>query len=195
MVCCLRLLYTIAPSNDSTLAVEISKTGLRKKKKHLLFFEKFEGDLLYAANHPETSRAAITIDSRNLLCRDKWLSAKEQDALCRYTTTDILAADRYPEIRFTSASINARPLRGFTVEGPLQFRGMSRSAKVNIVITEMKPGLLQIDGDATLRFSDFGIVPPSSLLGLIGTKDEVLVRILLWAHAAGVEEGHARAGA
>jgi hypothetical protein len=39
----------------------------------------------------------------------------------------------------------------------------------------------QIDADAMLRLSDFGIKPPTALLGMIGTKNEVLIHLLLWA--------------
>jgi hypothetical protein len=39
---------------------------------------------------------------------------------------------------------------------------------------------LQVEGDASFRLSDFALPRPSALLGLIGTKDEVAVRILLW---------------
>jgi len=41
-------LYTILPSNDSTLAIELFKSGLMRRKKHTLFFENFSGELSYA---------------------------------------------------------------------------------------------------------------------------------------------------
>ncbi len=45
----------------------------------------------------------------------------------------------------------------------------------------MKHDRFQVDGDASIRLTDFEIKPPSAFLGLIGTNDEVLVRLLLWA--------------
>ncbi len=90
----------------------------------------------------------------------------------------------HPEIRFASTRISPKALRGFVVEGVLKIRGVGRTVKVNVVLNPMKHDRFQVDGDASLLLSDFGIQPPSSLLGLIGTKDEALVRLLLWATAS-----------
>jgi polyisoprenoid-binding protein YceI len=173
--------YTILPSNDSTLAVEIYKTGLMRRKKHLLFFEGFQGELCYVPDGPESSRVKITIDAESLVCRDKWLKRRRQDEVCRYARNEVLAADRYPQITFASNRMTAKPIRGFTVEGDLKVRDTTQTVSVNVVVNQTKPQTLQIDGDATFRLSKFGIRRPSSLFGLIGTKDEVLIRLLLWA--------------
>jgi polyisoprenoid-binding protein YceI len=173
--------YTISPSNDSTLAVELYKTGLMRRKKHLLFFENFGGELCYVADHPENSRVKMTIDAVSLVCRDKWVKPRKQQEVCRYARNEALAADRYPHMTFTSNRVTSKRIRGFTVEGALKIRDVTRSVNVNIVVNQTKPQTLQIDGDASFRLSEFGIQRPSSLLGLIGTKDEVLIRLLLWA--------------
>jgi len=172
--------YTISPSNDSTLALEIFKTGLMRGKKHMLFFENFAGELSYVREHPESSRLDISIDALSVTCRDQWLKPKQQQMVTKFAL-EALAADRYPEIRFASTRILAKPLRGYVVEGVLTLRGTGRNVRVNVVLNLMKRGRFQIDGDATLRLSDFSITPPSMLLGLIGTKDEALLRLLLWA--------------
>lgn len=174
-------LYTFSPSNDSTIAIEVLKTGLLRHRKHLLFFENFEGQLYYVADRRECSRVKLCVDSRSLVCRDPSLKPKKQRAVSRYAREEALAAVRFPEIRFSSTQISAKRLRGFAVEGVLDVCNVTRTVKVNIVLTAMKDDRFQIDGDATVRLSDFGIKPPTTLLGLIGTKDEVLVRLLLWA--------------
>lgn len=176
------LLYTISPSADSTLALEISKTGLMRRKKHLLFFETFRGTLCYRADQPECSKASLVIDANSAVCRDKWLSPKKQEAVTHYAKRDVLVTDGHAEILFRSTRISPKPLRGFVVEGELIICGISRLVKVNVVLNEKKNDALQIDGDATICLSDFDIKPPSSLLGLAGTQNEGLVRILLWAN-------------
>ena len=173
--------YTIAPSIDSTLALEIFKTGLMRRKKHILFFENFTGELSYVREHPESSRLDISIDALSVTCRDQWLKPKQQQLVTKYARNEALAADQYPGIRFASTRISAKPLRGFVVEGVLTLRGTGRNVRVNVVLNPMKRGRFQIDGDATLHLSDFGITPPSMLFGLVGTKDEALLRLLLWA--------------
>src|SRR5207248_8588047 len=88
----------------------------------------------------------------------------------RYARNEVLAADRYPQITFASNRMAAKVIRGFIVEGDLNIRDMSRTVSVNVVVNQTKPQILQIDGDATFRLSEFGIRRPSSLFGLIGTK-------------------------
>jgi polyisoprenoid-binding protein YceI len=173
--------YTILPSNDSTLAVEVYKTGLMKRKKHLLFFEQFRGELCYVPERPETSRVKMTIDVASLVCRDKWLKPKRQQHVSSYTRKKVLAADQYPHITFASNRVTTKRIRGFSVEGVLSIRNMTRAVNLNLVVNQTKPEVLQIDGDAVFRMSEFGIRQPSSLFGLVGTKDEVLIRLLLWA--------------
>jgi polyisoprenoid-binding protein YceI len=173
--------YTISPSADSTLALEISKTGLWRGKKHVLFFENFAGELSFVREHPESSRLDLSIDALSVVCRDQWLKPKQQQMVTLYARNEALAADRHPEIRFTSTRISAKPLRGFVVEGVLNLRGTGRNVRVNVVLNPRTRGRFQIDGDSTLLLSDFGIAPPSKLLGLIGTEDTALLRLLLWA--------------
>jgi len=152
-----------------------------RRKKHLLFFEGFRGELCYVSDGLESSHVKIAIDTDSLVCRDKWLKPRRQDEICRYARNEVLAADRYPQITFASNRMTAKPIRGFTVEGDLKVRDMTRTVSVNVVVNQTKPQILQIDGDATFRLTEFGIRKPSSFLGLIGTKDEVLIRLLLWA--------------
>jgi polyisoprenoid-binding protein YceI len=173
--------YNIAPSIDSTLALEVFKTGLMRRKKHILFFENFRGELSYVKDCPESSRLNIMIDAASIVCRDKWLRARQQRSVTAFARNQALDAAHHPEIRFASARISAKPLRGYVVEGVLKLRGTTRNIRVNVVLTAMNRGRFQIDGDSTLRLSDFGIHPPSSMLGLAGTQDEALLRLLLWA--------------
>lgn len=175
------IFHAISPSNDSTIALEVFKTGLLRRRKHILFFENFEGELYYTPHRPESSRVTLCVDSRSLVCRDQWLKPKKQRNVSRYARDEALAVDRHPEIRFSSTRIAAKPLRGFVVEGVLDICNITRAVKVNVVLNPMKNDRFQIDGDASIHLSDFGVKPPTSLMGLIGTKDEALVRLLLWA--------------
>jgi polyisoprenoid-binding protein YceI len=174
-------LYTISPSIDSTLALEVFKTGLMRGKRHMLFFENFRGELCYVKDCPESSRLNIMIDANSVVCRDKWLRPKQQKLVASFARTQALDAPHHPEIRFASSRISAKPLRGFVIEGVLKLRGTSRNVRVNVVLTAMTRGRFQIDGDATLSLSDFGIHPPFSMFGLAGTQDQALLRLLLWA--------------
>lgn len=176
--------YIISPSNDSTVAIEISKTGLRRSKKHMLFFDQFSGELCFAGSDPEAFRLTLTIAAGSVECRDAWLSERKRQAVAAYVRLEALAAGAHEQIHFTSTLIRAKALRGFVVEGMLHIRDRARMIRVNAVLGSARKDCFQIDGDTTLRLSDFGLPRPSSLFGLVGTKDEVLVRLLLWATPA-----------
>jgi polyisoprenoid-binding protein YceI len=173
--------YTISPSADSTLAVELSKTGLSRHKKHLLFFEKFTGEMCFAEKNPAAFKLTLMVDAASVICRAANLSEKKRSAVAEFARNKALNATAYPEIRFTSHSIRAKPLRGFIVEGALEVCGAMRTVEVSIVLSPRHKDSLQLDGDAALRLSEFGLPRPSALFGLIRTKDEVAIRILLWA--------------
>jgi polyisoprenoid-binding protein YceI len=174
-------LYKIAPSYDSTIAVEVCKTGLLRKRRHILVFERFEGQLHYSPDDPTGARVQITVDPRSVACRDSWLGLGRQKRVAEFTRSRVLTADRHPEIRFVSKSIAAKPLRGFVVEGTLSLCGADCAVRANLILGPQSNGRFQIDADAPLRLSDFGIKRPSALLGLIGTRDEAMVHMLLWA--------------
>src|SRR5690348_2988011 len=94
--------YTISPSEDSTIAIEISKTGLLRKYKHLLFFQNFGGEFRYSSAQPEVSRLNMTIDANSIVCRDRWLKARKQRRITEYARSLANAAGKHPEIRFSS---------------------------------------------------------------------------------------------
>lgn len=174
-------LYKIEPSYDSTIAIEVSKTGLLRKRRHVLVFERFDGRLHYSAEDPQHARVEITIDPGSIACRDKWLKARKLKKVAAFARSKVLSADRHPEIRFASCSIAPKPLRGYVVEGRLSLCGVDSAIRANVILGTQSNGRFQIDADAPLRLSDFGITPPSSLFGLIGTRDEAMVHLLVWA--------------
>lgn len=177
--------YTIAPSDDSTVAIEIAKTGLHRKRKHLLFFENFNGEFFYSQREPERSRLQIVVDARSLVCRDAWLRRRQQRKVVEYARDGALVAGRHPEIRFSSRRISKKPLRGLLIEGDLSIRDMTRAVTLNMVVNTRTDSRLQLDADASVRLSDFGIRAPKRLLGLIGTRDEAVIHLLLWAERPG----------
>jgi len=176
--------YTISPSEDSTVAIEIFKTGLLRKHKHLLFFQNFGGELVYSPEQPEASRLNMTIDANSIVCRDRWLKSRKQRRVAEYARSLANAAGKHPEIRFSSNRVAPKPLRGFVVEGVLNVCGTTRVLKVNLVLSPRTDGRLQLDADSSFRLTDFGISPPSSYFGLAGTKDEAVIHLLLWARVS-----------
>jgi polyisoprenoid-binding protein YceI len=159
--------YTISPSDDSFISIEVSRTGLRRRKKHFLSFNKFKGEMCFSENDPGVFKMSLIIDA----------GSAAGELACKKA----LEANVHPDIRFTSDSIRAGVLRGFVIRGILQIRDTPCVVSFSTTLNRGRNSRLQIDGDATLRLGDFGLPRPSALFGLIGTKDEALVRVLLWA--------------
>jgi polyisoprenoid-binding protein YceI len=174
-------IYKIEPSYDSTIALEVSKSGLLHKRKHVLVFERFDGRLHYSADQPQLASVEITVDPGSLACRDKWLKPRKLQKVADFARSKVLGADRHPEIRFASRTVAPKPLRGYVVEGLLSLCGVDRVIRANVILGPQTNGRFQIDADAPLRLSDFGIMRPSLLFGLIGTRDEAMVHLLVWA--------------
>lgn len=169
--------YTISPSEDSTVAVEVLRSGLLGgKKRHLLFFPNFSGEMYCAGNDFVDSRIVLTVDASTVICRDAWMSEKKRQAIAHDVTVIVS-----PTIGFTSTSVRAKALRGFVITGVLQIRGTSRELKINMSISPARTNGFQLDGDATFKLTDFHLPRPSKLFGLIGTKDEVVLHTRLWA--------------
>jgi polyisoprenoid-binding protein YceI len=174
------VLHTISSSSESAIAVEVFETRLMRKHKHTLVFESFSGQLHFTPDHPERSRLSLDVDAKSVVCRDRFLKENKQRRVADYVRDLVLEANSYPSIHFCSDRMSAKALRGFVMEGELKLRGTVRALKMNVVLNARKDARLQIDADGKFQLSDFGIKPPSSLFGLIGTKDEVLIQMLLW---------------
>jgi polyisoprenoid-binding protein YceI len=162
------------------IAVEIWKTAFTKKRKHVIVFDEFQGELRVASEQARVSAFGLTVNAGSAICWDKWLSARRRKRVTSYAREVALAAQQYPNLQFASARVSTKQLRGCAIEGQLKVRDVSRMVKVNAVLNQVKDGF-QIDGDSTLRLSQFGINPPRRFFGLVRVQDEVLVRILLWA--------------
>lgn len=180
--------YTISPSEDSTVAVEIFKTGLMRKRRYHLFFEDFAGEFFFPTEAPESARLDLTVDANSVICRDGWLKARKQRQITEFARDQALAAGQHPEIQFSSNRIAPKPLRGFVVEGVLKVCGITRVVRANMIVSPRTDGRLQLDADSSIRLTDFGIKPPYSHLGLAGTRDEAVLHLLLWARSAGRAE-------
>jgi polyisoprenoid-binding protein YceI len=174
------ILHIISPSNESTIAVEVVEARLMRKYKHTFVFENYTGKLYYSPDQPEKSRLNIDIDARSIVCRDRGLKANKQRRMADHVREVALEAKSHPKICFSSSELTAKPLRGFVMQGSLDVRGRTQALKMNVVFNSRNATRFQIDADAICRLSDFGIKPPSAFFGMIETKDEAVIHLLLW---------------
>ncbi len=174
--------YLIKPSAESTFTLEVSKTGLMAGKKHFLFFEQYAGEVDYNSERPENSTVRLTVDARSVTCKDPWITKKEQKKkIVDAAVNDMMAANQYPQLKFSSTRITGKSKGQFEIQGDLTVRGITKPITF---VTAAKPSgieRLEIDGDAEINLKDYGLTPPAALLGLIGTKSKMTLRFLVWA--------------
>jgi polyisoprenoid-binding protein YceI len=160
--------------SGSRFALEVDKTGLMRGKTHLFLFERYGGRLEYDAAQPERSRVALVIESASIVCKDTWVSEKDLKKVQEHAEEEMLAVKKHPEIRFVSSTVVAKGGGKFDVLGDLTIRGLARPVTVAV---EMKPEgeRIAFQGSATVKMTNYKLKPPTAVLGVIGTKDEMRV--------------------
>ena len=172
--------YTIRPTNESSVAIQVFQSGLMATRKRVLFLERYHGKVDYDHANPERSRVELVFEANSVVCRDESLKPEKRQSLMSFIQKEILAADRHSQIAFSSDRIERKSPTRFQLEGTLNARGSSRPMLFEVVVIPKGKDRLEIDGTAKIKLSDYGIDRPTSLFGLVGTKDEIALRFLLW---------------
>ena len=165
--------YEIKPGSDSRLELVVEKTGLYSGKKHVFTFDRYAGALTFDPAAPERSKVELSIEANSIVCHDTWVSVKDLGKIMEEATKNMLAAHRFPTVTFQSTSVSAAGPGKYEVQGMLTIRGMAKSTKVAVNWTPGAAPTLMFAGDAVVRLTDYGLKPPTAVLGAIGTKNEM----------------------
>ena len=165
--------YDVAPASGAKIELKVEKTGFYSGKSHIFVFESYRGTLEFNPRKPEESKIELTIDSGSAVCKDTWVSANDLKKIMEETFGNMLAAKRYPAMTFTSASIKPLGANQFEAQGMLTIRGKPKPIVVNVQLDATDPAKLRLRGSAKIHLKDYGLKPPSALLGAIGTKEEM----------------------
>ena len=176
--------YEIKPSSESTLALEVFKTGLLAGKRHIFFFEKYGGEILYDAEAPERSTVRVAIESASITLQDKWVKPAQKRHILDAALNEMLEAGHFAQITFVSTNISRKSPSQYEVRGDLTIRGVGKPVTVEAAVNAAGAGRLELDGDAHINMKDYGMKPPSAFMGLIGTKSGMQLRFLVWAERA-----------
>jgi polyisoprenoid-binding protein YceI len=173
--------YTIHPSAESTFTLEVFKTGLQAGKKHFLFFEQYTGEIDYNQQRPESSKVRFTVEANSVTCKDQWIKREDRKKVVDAAMNDMMAASQYPQLTFSAGSITNKAKGQFEIQGGLTVRGITKPISFQAAAKPAGERRLEIDGDAQINLKDYGLKPPSSMLGLSGTKSTMTLRFLVWA--------------
>ena len=119
----------------------------------------------------ENPSVELHIDTRKLRVLDPE-GSEETRAQIQKTMqgSDVLDADRFPEIHFQSTNVEPTGADRWAVHGNLDLHGQTHPLTVDVIL---KDGLYR--GSATLKQTGFGIAPVSVAGGTVKIKDELKV--------------------
>jgi len=95
---------------------------------------------------------------------------------------EALRGERYPEIRFRvhrARMLGTPDATGWAraeAEGSLVVAGQERSLTLPVTGQMLPGGKIRVRGEHPLRMTDFGITPPTALMGLVRAHDRLTVR-------------------
>jgi polyisoprenoid-binding protein YceI len=146
----------------------------------------FTGELQLDPGPPSSARLEIVVKAGSLTLIDKVSPADRREIEGRMRD-EVLAVDRYPEIRFESSDVSARPLSGdqfqLRIRGRLTLRGVTAPVEMS---SEMHLGgeTVRLTGETPLLLSAFRIPPVTALGGTLRLKDQL--RVVFDLHGVGV---------
>lgn len=110
-------------------------------------------------------------------------SLKSDNSIMDKKAWDALDAKKYSTIRFESNQLFEIKSKDKTTEGQLtgelELNGIKKTLLVPYKGETEQNGDVIVKGDVTLKMSDFGIVPPTAIMGTLKTGDMVTVSFTL----------------
>jgi len=93
-----------------------------------------------------------------------------------------LKADDAPDISYILGSFDVVPAGdAFTVKsvGTLKIAGTEKTVNMDVTATKLADGSIRADGELPLLMTDFGVKPPTAMLGTLRTDNKVTVKFTL----------------
>ncbi|HEY9000634.1 MAG TPA: YceI family protein [Mucilaginibacter sp.] len=126
----------------------------------------------------QASDKSISLETLNIIVQVNSIKSDESGMITR--TYKALKGDKYPEITLTLTEpvanipygANAYPV---SAKGRLTIAGVTRPIIIPVKITCNGDKKIIIDGVQQIKMTDYGIDPPTALLGMLKTRDIVTI--------------------
>lgn len=152
----------------SRLSVHVGKAGLFSAFGHE---HQIDAPILSGTLQSQHS-VELQVDARQLKVADLDVSDQERAEIQRTMLgSQVLDADRYPEIRFRSTAIDPAGKAEWRVRGELTLHGQTHP-----ILVAVKEENGRYFGSSSFKQTAFGIKPVSAAGGSVKVKDEVTVR-------------------
>jgi polyisoprenoid-binding protein YceI len=100
------------------------------------------------------------------------------------TMYDALNSKKFPNITYhlTSADLKSAPTKAdpayhFAAVGQLTISGEANAVNLDLAVLPQAYGQLKVTTSTSLKMSDYGIKPPTAMLGMIKSGDAVTVKV------------------
>jgi polyisoprenoid-binding protein YceI len=171
---CLWLTRPAAASSDarkvdgphSTLTLRVYKSGFLSA-----FGHNHEIQAPIQSGEVKESSVELRVDARNLRVLDPEVSDSTRAQIQQTMVgTQVLDADRFPEIHFQSTGVEPKGPYQWIVHGNLALHGKDRPIAVEVTFKDE-----HYRGSVTLKQTDFGITPVTVAGGTVKVKNEVKI--------------------
>ncbi len=145
---------------------------------HRVEVKNFSGRI--EASERDETRIAVEVEAeaKSLTNVDEGMTEFERREFHNVLRNLVLESDKFPKIRFVSASVSdarkSGETRTFTLNGDLTLRDVTKRISFPVAVT-IAEDRLRATGEAKLKQSDFGVTPYSGKLGMIRIGDEVKI--------------------
>ena len=104
----------------------------------------------------------------------------DMGSMMNSNTYKALKADANPQIIFTLSSplksIQAKPgSPAVTAKGNLTIAGITKPVEMNVKVFTQGQGKLSFEGAQTIKMTDYGVQPPTALMGTLKTGNEITI--------------------
>lgn len=168
-------ILSVSQSTSKDIDVEHSRMTIHVAKSGLFSFAADNHEIQAPISSGTVNEAGKTVElkvkSAQLKVLDPQLSeAKRAQVQQEMIGTNVLDANRFPEISFHSTQVSEEKSSTWRVTGDLTLHGQTRSITLHV-----NGGAGHYHGTVTLKQSDYGITPISLAGGTVKVKDELAI--------------------
>jgi polyisoprenoid-binding protein YceI len=178
-------IYTIELS-QSRVTATLTQEGFisRRYPTHRVEVKNFSGKIEVSERDETQIAVEVEAEAKSLTNADEGMTEFERREFHNVLNNSVLESDKFPKIKFVSASVSdarkSGETRSFTLNGELTMRDATKRVSFPVTVT-ISNDQLRATGDAELKQTDFGITPYSGKLGMIRIGDEVKINFAIVA--------------
>lgn len=171
--------YTIDLSQSQVTAILLQEGFIaRKYQNHRVEVRTFSGKIEVSLKDETQVAVEVEAEAKSLTNVDQAMSEFERKEFHNVLNNTVIETDKFPKIKFVSASVSdarrSGETRSFTLAGDLTLHGVTKRVSFPVSVT-MNEEQLRATGEAKLKHSDFGMKPYTAGLGMIKIGDEVKI--------------------